>query len=142
MPGRVLGLTENWSLFFLLCEQRKLGLYTAGRDQQEREVLYQVLYQAEIRQGPREVKLEPSAQISKSEPRLYRCTAPESASKSPTFSQGGIARAWSSHPNGQYFSGLFWKLGKVKHSTPENGSHCRTQHHTYSSKSSSSRGSP
>lgn len=37
-----------------------------------------------------EVKVEPSAQISKSEPRLYGCTAPESAGKSPMFSQGGI----------------------------------------------------
>lgn len=67
---------------------------------------------------PREMKMEPSALISKSEPRFYSCTAPESAGKSPIFSQGGIARAWSSHPNGQvgqYLSGLLWKLGKVKH---------------------------
>lgn len=65
--------------------------------------------------GPREVK--PSSLISKLEPRLSSCMAPESAGQSPIFSQSSIARAWSSHRNGQvgqYLSGLFWKLGKVK----------------------------
>lgn len=66
-----------------------------------------------------------SAQSSKAEPRLYSCTAPERAGKSPIFSQGGIASAQSSHPDGQvgqYLPGLFWKLRNAEHQPPETGS--------------------